>query len=206
MFPSHDPQATTSLQPRIINSSALETWVGGEPCIKFDGVNDILALGSGLSALNSGNNYSVALCYSLESAPAGARQIVTTNSSGTSSNARFSINEGYDSPNFRSVIVRNTSTTNYVIDRGSAISLSTRYLGFSINDSSLNMSYFMNSSSIGTNTYTGSYVNDNLEVGGSTSFGAYGEYKIPELIIFGSDESANRTAIESDINTHYSIY
>jgi hypothetical protein len=41
---------------------------------------------------------------------------------------------------------------------------------------------------------------------GSGNGNQVGDGKMQELIIYPDDQSANRTGIESNINTHYSIY
>ncbi len=71
-------------------------------------------------------------------------------------------------------------------------------------DSSRNMSAFDNGATGGTDSYTGDYTNDYLSVGGSWAGGMDG--KMQEFIVWSSDESANRSAIETDINGYYSIW
>ena len=58
----------------------------------------------------------------------------------------------------------------------------------------------------GTNTYTGTFTNSNTRVGTNYNGSAYLTGKIAELIIFNTDETSNRTDIESNINSYYSIY
>ena len=38
------------------------------------------------------------------------------------------------------------------------------------------------------------------------AFGLHADGKMQEVIIYDSDQSSNRTGIESNINTYYSIY
>jgi hypothetical protein len=46
---------------------------------------------------------------------------------------------------------------------------------------------------------------DEMTLGASISGGRY-DGKFAEFIIYPSDQSANRTAIETNINDHYNIY
>ena len=75
-------------------------------------------------------------------------------------------------------------------------------------DSSNNMSAFDNGATGTTDTYSGTYTSSVLMIGdpttGSSSFQLVGH--IGEIIILNTDESANRTAIETDINNYYSVY
>lgn len=75
-------------------------------------------------------------------------------------------------------------------------------------DSSNNMSAFDNGATGTTDTYSGTYTSSVLMIGdpttGSSSFQLVGH--IGEVIILNTDESANRTAIETDINNYYTIY
>ena len=75
-------------------------------------------------------------------------------------------------------------------------------------DGSNNMSNFDNGHTGTTNTYSGTYTSNVLMIGdpttGSSSFQLVGH--IGEVIILNTDESANRVAIETDINNYYSVF
>ena len=75
-------------------------------------------------------------------------------------------------------------------------------------DSSNNMSAFDNGATGTTNTYSGTYTSDVLMIGDSTTGSGVNQLvgHIGEVIILNTDESANRTAIETDINNYYSVY
>jgi hypothetical protein len=66
--------------------------------------------------------------------------------------------------------------------------------------------YFQNSTDIGTNnTATGNFTVANI-LDGYTSGGVQASGNFQEFIIYNSDQSSNRTNIEDNINTFYSIY
>ncbi len=75
-------------------------------------------------------------------------------------------------------------------------------------DGSNNMSAFDNGDTGTTDTYSGTYTSDVFMIGDSTTgndtFQLVGH--IGEVIILNTDESANRVAIETDINNYYSIF
>ena len=75
-------------------------------------------------------------------------------------------------------------------------------------DSSNNMSAYDNGATGTTDTYSGTYTSNVLMIGdpttGQSSFQLVGH--IGEIIILNTDESANRVAIETDINNYYSVY
>ena len=75
-------------------------------------------------------------------------------------------------------------------------------------DGSNNMSSFDNGATGTTNTYSGTYTSNVLMIGdpttGFSSFQLVGH--IGEVIILNTDESANRVAIETDINNYYSVF
>jgi hypothetical protein len=57
----------------------------------------------------------------------------------------------------------------------------------------------------GTTAYTGYYLND-ICIGQRSSNANYTDAKIQEFFFYGSDQTSNRTNIEDNINTFYSIY
>jgi len=75
-------------------------------------------------------------------------------------------------------------------------------------DSSNNMSSYDNGATGTTDTYSSTYTSNVLMIGdpttGSSSFPLVGH--IGEVIILNTDESANRVAIETDINNYYTVF
>ena len=56
-----------------------------------------------------------------------------------------------------------------------------------------------------TDTYTVSYTNSRFDIGTFLNNRYLNGY-IQELVIYPSNQTTNRTGIESNINTYYSIY
>lgn len=191
-------QSTAANQPKIVSSGAVLTK-NSLPTVTFDGSND------GLSILST-------------VVPAsGAFSCFTVGYSNTSSTFATAFATGASATTDRVQVVidrrtspkRNlfidTNTGNFGADLSVVRNDANYRLLSGFVDNSKNMSAFDNGATGGTATYTGSYVSTRLTIG-NASGGAYLNGGIGEIIIFSSDESANRTAIESDINTYYSIY
>jgi hypothetical protein len=68
--------------------------------------------------------------------------------------------------------------------------------------------YYFNGSSIYSDTATGTNsIRNHLRVGAKQNLATHDtEGYISELIIYDSDQSANRSGIETNINDHYNIY
>ena len=71
-------------------------------------------------------------------------------------------------------------------------------------DSGNVMRGFDNGATGGTNTYIGTYANTNLIIGSGANGLLNGT--VQEFIIFDTNQLSNRTGIESNINTFYTIY
>ena len=101
------------------------------------------------------------------------------------------------------------SGTNYSANLSAARVNTDQRLISNFVDASKNMSEFDNGATGGTDTFSGTVNIDTMTIGANRAGGAYSTYHdgdVQEVILFNTNESANRTDIESDINTYYSIY
>ena len=75
-------------------------------------------------------------------------------------------------------------------------------------DSSNNISSFDNGDTGSTDTYSGTYTSDAFMIGDATTGSGSSQLvgHIGEVIILNTDESANRVAIETDINNYYTVF
>lgn len=193
--------ATAATQPRIVNSGVLETK-NTKPAIYF---NDDWLKYSGQVVPLATNPFSYFTVSSHE----------TANDSGVVFKSRDIAQTGggsyvlnwHDRSTFKLNFQIRTSTAyfaNLSVQRDN--SDYTLLSGFV--DGSNNMSAFDNGVTGTTNTYSGTYTSDVLMIGdpttGLSSFHLVGH--IGEVIILNADESANRVAIETDINNYYSVY
>jgi hypothetical protein len=190
-------------QPKIVDAGVLVS--GG---LDFDGVDDSLGLsGSGLDIFkNVGYAQAFAVATSNETGLGNGRIIVitTSNSLATryalmdapSASSSFRIaGRRLDSDSFQSV----PSTSPH----GNAEKILTGFLNYSDAEAYL----YQNGTNVATDLNFQSTGNTSNTSSASANFGDNGfDGSIKELIIYNSDQSANRVAIEANINDHYDIY
>lgn len=191
-------QTTTSEQPKIVSAGSLIVE-NGQPAIDFDGTTDYLTVtqlaavnntsfsafnvssptidnGIILSIGNAGSSREFTLLESI---------IVSQIGNGSGSQLQLSSSLTATGVSFlRSTHVSNGTASNY--DNGS-LSQSSQYT-FSIFQSNV--------------LYIGASEFDSV---GSSTVREFGG-KIQESVVYPSDQSSNRTAIEDNINFHYGIY
>jgi hypothetical protein len=196
-------QTTATLQPEIYdNSTGLRTFGNGN-CLSFPiASNNYMNIGSSISELNDAP-FSIFAAAQNNQPSQGAVICENLNNGGTGK-----VQLRLDTDGLSGIMLRykNSSGTNYDIGASANLTSNTEYLISAFSDASKNISEFDNGNTGGTGTFTGSYTGNDFYIGKLGDSSVYLKGKIAELIVFGTDESANRTAIESDINTHYSIY
>jgi hypothetical protein len=193
------PTAVT--QPRIVNSGVLETK-NTKPAIYF---NDDWLKYSGQVVPLATNPFSYFTVSSHE----------TANDSGVvfksydiqqPSGGSYVLN-WHDRSNFELNFHIRTSTA-YFANLSVQRDNSNYKLLSGFVDGSNNMSAFDNGATGTTNTYSGTYTSNVFMIGrpatGFASFQLVGH--IGEIIILNTDESANRVAIETDINNYYTVF
>jgi hypothetical protein len=188
-------QSTASNQPQLVSSGAVLNK-GSLPAIQFDGSNDYLDKSPAF--INSTDISSFSVSHSSSTGNVGTVLALAIN---TTSTLRI-FQDSRTTPNRNLVI--NTPTL-YAADLSTDRVDTNQRLLSSFIDSSKNMSAFDNGATGGTNTYVGTFANNGLMVGRQQTT-TYLNGGVQEIILFNTDESSNRTAIESDINTYYSIY
>jgi hypothetical protein len=177
-------QSVQANQPRVVNSGVIDRD-GNIPCVRFNDNTDVLTAGVAthifthsvsVARVNTQNTIN----YFLGGASAG----LFYNGSFTGVNGLG----GFDNANIRSISGEDLS----------------RHLGwFSMRSSSL-----FAARNGGAETNTGSFASS-LEVGlvGGRNITATNFIgNIQEIITWNSNQSANKTGIESNINTYYAIY
>jgi hypothetical protein len=189
-------QSTLANQPQIV-ASGVTILRGGKPALKFDGSNDTFERPSIVIGVNSVSYFSVSNNDMNNSAYALSSQSHVTNDTIRTINDRRTTIK-------RNLIINNTLGTLFAADMSTFRNDANIRLLSSFIDSSNNMSAFDNGATGGTATYTGTVTNNYFRLGGQASQFLNGT--ISEFIGYNTDESANRTAIESNINTYYGIY
>lgn len=193
-------QSTAANQPQLVSSGSVLTK-GGLPAVRFDGSTDYLDDGFGGSVLGviSTSYFSVSSANALSS--------LGTIHCQTNALTLYSVRTFCDTRTLkRHLAASNSSVVAFYADLSAVRNNTDQRLLSSFIDSSKNMSSFDNGTTGGTATYTGTVTDNNGLSLGVQSGLTYLNGFIQEFIAFNTDESANRTAIESDINTYYSIY
>ena len=190
-------QSNGDFQPQIVLSGSLITK-GGLVAVDFNGVNQKLVTGNAVLNATSVSHFTVSSSNNTETIGAVLCQSNTTlltirifNDSRIATNRNMTINSsgnGY----FANLSTPRVDTNQRLLS--------------SFVDSSKNMSGFDNGATGGVDTYVGTVDNTvGLTIGAQFNL-TYFNGKIQEIVAYNIDQSTNRTAIESNINSHYSIY
>ena len=171
-------QSTASSQPKIV-SSGVVILENGKPAVSFDGTNAL-----SISSVLSGATYNLF---------AVMNQTNTLYAYGLSNGIGNSL--------------RWNGSTLFLRGSGSDISYVTGALGqnlyYNIQDTTSFM--YLNGTQVATGS-NGSTTLDGIHMGEHGAQSANATVKVQEFIIYLTDESANKSGIETNINNEYSIY
>ena len=195
-------QSTASNQPRLVASGVVQLLPDSgtsRNSISF-GVASIQRLErTALSLMNNGNDFSI---FSVASGTNGTvHAIVSTEN--TTSVSRFVQLTGQAASGALAQIHNGTTGVNVTI--GSNLATSSYQFTTIVDGTGQSVDCYYDGNGAYTNTWTGSYNNNTFSLGLDRD-NDWEVGTLAEVIVFNSDQSTNRTAIESDINTYYSIY
>jgi hypothetical protein len=172
-------------QPQIVSSGSLLT-VNSKPCFTLSINNSGFSLGSTISVGASNYNSFVG---KKDAAGNMLRALTSSAADG------YKLMNSYDNKYYiyakaGSYLVSNSAdtTTSQILLTGMNVAGT--------------MSIYKNGSVVATTLNSWNYTNSIGFIGG----GASGIYRLQEAVFYNSDQSANRTGIESNINTYYTIY
>jgi len=184
-------QSTAANQPQIVSAGSV-ILKNSKPSVNFDGSNDFFSLSSSIA---TSTNYSFFSAAYNESNANG-----DTYMSGGSGSAQFIADLSGATGNifiiktFVALIISGTITK----DR---FNLNTF---FTLNSAN---SLYTNGSLANSNTSTPSFSNPITTIGrNNAGISEYYLNGISEMILYSSNQSSNRTGIETNINTYYAIY
>jgi hypothetical protein len=201
---SYDVANTVSTgQPRIVLSGVVDSK-GSHSGLRFDGGDNLFITSSAIGT-TSLSHFSVS-------------SNETSNSIGTVFGQSWNTTDAIRVFNDRRTdklnlfINATTPTGSFSAPMSIARNNANQRLLSSFIDASKGMSSFDNAATGGTNTYIGTTNSNGLRIGaqgtstgGGTAITFLNGY-IQEVIIMGTDQSANRASIETNINTYYGIY
>lgn len=192
--------ATAAEQPRIYASGAMDT-VSGNYALKFTATN-VLDYSGGFTCMGTGQAASLFTVAS--GAAAESIYAIVDTEAGPTGRRMVQYIDTRTTP-YRNWLIVNTTPTTYTTDLSASNTATGNRLVTAIKDTSYYMQSFDNGATGGTNTYTGTYVNDVFRIGAQhakvTPLTGY----MQEVIVYASDETANRDLIETDIMTYYSL-
>jgi len=204
-------QTTASNQPKIVSNGSV-VKENGKPALDFDGIDDSLETPEGFVSVSGDSPFSafhIARYLSIDtSAPAANPIYQVGQDSGDASDRRSIVfgTEGDGDDVIR--LLGGNAFYNQQYDTSNVFLGTNIYTGGGVS-----YDYYSNGSQISsTSSSTG---NMNFQESGTDSDAALGFYRsqslyanirIQEAIFYFSDQSANRTVIESDINGYFSIY
>jgi hypothetical protein len=180
----HAAQTDTACQPQIISNSGL-ILEGSKPSLQFDDLDDFLAPLSGLTGLARLDAFAVK-----NSTSSGH---LTFNATGTGSNFSWAAEQSSS----------NAGTHQWKPLSGSPI----LYVNGTLNSPSTRGEVYtaLNGYKIETTINGGTVAWSGFRIAGYGLIFAYGG-TMQEVILYASDQSSNRVAIETSINAHYSIF
>lgn len=198
-------QAIAARQPKIVDNGALVAE-GGKTAIDFDGSDD--GLDTATTVANAGDTTVFVISKADESEDAfrfvagqwlggSSRKwnLIYSSSFFKQDSLYFGTNDGTN--NNTPSITGNNDSLVQKLSTGIAKSTSTELF---VNQVSAGVQSCSGLESTAIKLFIGYQFNP------PSSYGSFMDGKIQEIIVYPSDQSANRIAIEANINAHYSIY
>jgi hypothetical protein len=195
-------QTTAANQPQIVSSGSV-ILENGKPSVQFDGSNDYLSLNSAASVF-SGNNLPLSRIHVIRPTLSQASSFF---SFGNSSNNQPLKQLELNASNGYTTFYR--SDTSVIKGYSYGIQLINQQLLDEYNTGTIS-NVFRNSANqlLNTDVNIGQCTLDRATLGAlvRNTVSSYYNGKIQETILYPSDQSSNRTGIETNINDFYSIY
>ena len=182
-------QATASAQPKIVSSGST-ILENGKAAVEFDGVNDTMPNGVGTS---TPTNVSAFAVRGISSYPSVYRTLFNYKVFGLTYNSNGGSSYGYGAHIFKTSNPV-AKSDNYPTTTGQAI------------DTIINKTNLERNAFAATLVLGGGYSNGVSAIGSHSTTGQSFAGTIQELVIYESDESANKSGIKTNINDFYTIY
>jgi hypothetical protein len=197
---SNATESTAASQPRIVNAETLDTD-GGKAAIYFNGTNSQLQIIGGYSAWDLNNDLTL---IGVASVPDASAAVVTFSQ-------RTNTVKGW-------WVTPDSSANKYMLSFKTTADQELNLLAQQ-NTTDQRLYFFTSATGTLNGYYNGTQQETGVTAGGTTyiatpdfSIGRLGQQSLwyksyqQEIIIYESDESSNRSDIETNINGYYSIY
>ena len=206
-------QATASNQPTIVTSGAINTR-NSQPIIKFIQANSTVLHTANANMMPTGSSLAVTIFHAMHiDASSGNRIGVFGHNNGGNNAATNKYRFGSQSS--RKVLVKfaDASSTQVTLQSGLYTNDTDSILTyqFALNGGAASFKAFNNGSSvtdISGSTADQSYSPqaDKLVLGARSTADNFSDSEFFEIIAYSSDQLSNRSAIETNMNSHYSIF
>ena len=206
-------QATASKQPTIVTSGAINTR-NSQPIIKFIQANSTFLEIADSSMFPTGSSFALTIFHALhiKIASGGRIGVLGHNSSGNNA-ATNSYRFGTQSS--RRVVVKfaDASSTQALLQSGFYTDDTDSILTYQValNGGTASLQAFNNGSSLSSNTISTADQSyspqaDKILLGARSTVDNFSDSEFFEVIAYDSDQLSNRSAIETNMNSHYSIF
>jgi len=197
-------QTTSGNQPRIVNSGTVDKE-GANPALTFNGTSQFFDADS-LASTVTGEDKPLTMFATVKPANSNVVKQTLAFGNSASANGRIDTLRFENTAKYYGLIRDNANTQINVISAGS-YSANVRYLA-TVRTSGLSYQIFSNGSSVASGSYNIGTITLNLaKIGRARSLSQeFWNGTMSEMVLYASDQSANRSAIETDINGYYSIY
>ena len=185
-------QATAAAQPLLILAGVTNTE-NGKAALSFDGVDDVFVVGSDISSGLSAHSLFATSNLTYDTSAYFVRKVVGTNPQAIINGMNRLYNDG---SSWRGA--------------GGELGLGSQNLGTWLLPGSSNNSGYSNGVEVESGVAGNQIALDGSDaaigIGGTAAGGSNITGNVQELVVYPSDQSANRTGIETNINDHYGIY
>ena len=193
---------TALQQPLIYNGEEGGLLLqNGKPCMEFDGVDDTLQVL--LSTPYASSYYLFAVNTFVGPIPSGKRYIYGLNDPGFFNPTSMS---SYLTQEPLATELKLRGTSDLVGTMTTNPTLQSLYYNRQIDSPIAQSIINVNGQNISSLANNGSASINAIHIGSSTVPGGHSNIRLQEFILYRADPASNATSIESNINTHYSIY
>jgi len=195
---NHATQSTLLSCPSVVISGTSQVDSSGLPWMNFDGSNDFIPLSSALPNIDKGNCSSFAVGKFDSTVAAGTNKLESILSLGTGGSARWNIS-AYDGD---FVFAYASSWNAHTETQDTNAHVFTQIAGTTQGD----WKCFIDGTEKDSATLTSGGTSGTYGIGGIYNTWQYElDGKVQEVIVFDSDQSSNRAAIEADIMGYYNL-
>jgi hypothetical protein len=198
-------QSTTANQPKIYDGTTGVVTENGKPAVQFDGSNDYISANA-LASSFTGLSKPLSSFVISQSTATALKPVYAFGSSSTNNSIRWfgTSPAGNGQCGFQER--DDDASPNVFIDGGS---MSVQNLGTVITNGDNNRTIYVDGTLGENSTADVDTITLNQFAIGAldrTSVSNYWDGIVQEIVLYASDQSTNRTGIEDNINTFYSIY